>query len=130
MRLFHLGLGLVFPLIFWACEPSGPNPVPPPSQITEDALSYEGQKVRLTKHARCRMDCRTIDLGEVQEILTNGQVNLRKTEPQGKPCPTKALEGRTQRDRQKLRIVVGTCEGDYRIVTVIDLENKYECTCD
>jgi hypothetical protein len=39
-----------------------------------------------------------------------------------------AVEGVTH-DGQKVRIIVGDCSSQASIVTVIDLENDFECEC-
>ncbi len=99
--------------------------------FTERDLKYKGQSIKITHHARCRMGCREIEALEIQEIINKKQINPRKTNynpPAGK-CPSIAYEGRTSRDQQKLRIILGECEDKPIIITVIDLENKYQCNC-
>lgn len=93
-----------------------------------DEISYKGKKIILTKHAKCRMGCREIDAYEVGEILDNGRINQRKSSPNGKPCPTYSLEGQS-RDGQRVRVVIADCRDIVKIITVIDLDNKYECSC-
>lgn len=94
-------------------------------------LQHKGKSVKITHHAQCRMDCRTIDVGEIQEVIDQKQINIYKSKPNpsaGK-CPSYAYEGRTKRDQQRLRIIVGECEDRPIIITVIDLENDYQCSC-
>ena len=93
------------------------SPKPGPSN-----LRYKGKTVILTKHAVCRMDCRALDLQEVQEVLDKGKVNERKSDRQASPCGTLALETRT-RDGQMARVVIADCAEQTKIVTVIDLDN-------
>lgn len=103
----------------------------PSKSFTEKDLTFEGRQIKLTHHARCRMDCRTIDVAEIQEIINKKQINQRKSKPNppaGK-CPSYAYEGRTGRDNQRLRIILGECEDAPIIITVIDLENEYQCNC-
>lgn len=106
-----------------------PNIPIPAKEFKERNLEYNGKQVALTHHARCRMDCRKIDAFEIQEVINQGRINHRKTKP-AKPgkCPTIAYEGMT-RDQQSVRVIVGDCEDDPIIITVIDLGNKYNCTC-
>ena len=99
--------------------------------FTENDLRFHQKPVILTKHARCRMDCRHIDASEIQEMLTNGVVNKRKS-GQSKDeatCPTQAIEGKTH-DNQTVRIVVAECDTKAKIVTVIDLKNDFKCSCE
>lgn len=107
---------------------TGPNNGGQRQNEQPEQLSYQGKRLRLTQHAKCRMDCREIDAAEIQEIINKNQVNLKKTDPNGKPCPTVAYEGRS-RDNQRIRVIVGNCADDAKVVTVIDLENDYKCTC-
>ncbi len=91
-------------------------------------LNYRGKDMVLTKHAKCRMGCRFIDAYEVNEVLKNGKINKRKSNPNDKPCPTYSLESRT-RDGQMVRAVVAECDNVVKLITVIDLDNHYKCHC-
>lgn len=84
--------------------------------------------IRYSNHARCRMDCREITEAEVKNILEKGKINYSKSDLKDKPCPTYALEGISD-DRQKIRVVVGNCENEAVVITVIDLENEHACDC-
>ena len=82
-----------------------------------------------TKHARCRMDCRHITEGEIKEILTENNINARKSDANGKPCPTYSYEGYSH-EHQHLRIVIAKCDDRaWKVVTCIDLGNEFECNC-
>lgn len=90
--------------------------------LTDHELVY-------TKHATCRMDCRDIDKSEVLHILQNGKTNWQKSNENDKPCPSYALEGNTE-DGQHVRIVFADCNNATKVITTIDLENKYDCYCE
>lgn len=106
-----------------------------PRQVTDDAdvgeqiLTYHGKDVILTRHAKCRMGCRYISKKEVGEVLEKGKINKRKSNPNDPRCPTVALEQVTS-DGQTVRIIVADCKKVAKLVTVIDLKNKYNCVCD
>lgn len=95
---------------------------------TQNHPKPKNKKISYTKHARCRMECRMVSESEVEDILENGRINRSKSDPADKPCPTEALEGRSA-DGQQLRVVVARCEETDKIVTVIDLETDFTCTC-
>jgi len=84
--------------------------------------------IEYTKHAKCRMECRKISDAEVKEIMQNGSINYRKSNVKAKPCPSYALEGRTS-DDQRVRIVFGQCDEKTKVITVIDLETDWSCSC-
>jgi len=108
-------------------EPAAPIAA---KEFTEKDLSYKGKKAVVTRHARCRMDCREIDAFEIQEVIDQDNINYRKNKPaKAGKCASIAYEG-TTRDRQHVRVIVGECDRDPIIITVIDLGNKYNCTCD
>lgn len=107
--------------IITACEPKSP----PPSQ---EARGTEVRQLVYTKHARCRMQCRHIDETEIREILDEGNINTRKSDPTDKPCPTYAYEGYSH-DNQHLRIVIARCNDVEKVVTCIDLDNEFQCNC-
>ncbi len=91
------------------------------SQLTDNQISY-------TDHAICRMACREITHKEVEYILKNGQVNWDKSDKNDQPCPSYALEGKTK-DGQFVRIVFADCASSTRVITAIDLNNEYKCSC-
>ena len=82
-----------------------------------------------TQHAKCRMECRHITQEEVKDIMQNGNINYRKSEASGMPCPTYALEGYTHKYNQHLRIIFAQCDNKTKVVTCIDLDVDYECHC-
>jgi hypothetical protein len=84
-------------------------------------------KYYFTKHARCRMKCRHISQEEVKEIVQRADVNYKKSELDAPEGPKYALEGVTSGDKQHLRIIVAPKKRHLTIVTVIDLENEWEC---
>src|SRR5512137_2583221 len=84
-----------------------------------------------TKHARCRMECRHITQKEVKEIVRKAEVNYRKSDLQATQGPKYALEGYTSKDRQHIRIIVAPRQKHLSIVTVIDLDEDWNCpSCD
>jgi len=80
-----------------------------------------------TKHARCRMDCRSITQKEVKEIVRKADVNYNKSDLNAAQGPKYALEGYTSRDRQHIRVIVAPKQKHLSIVTVIDLDKDWEC---
>ncbi|WP_207513831.1 DUF4258 domain-containing protein [Longitalea luteola] len=93
-----------------------------------DVINRHPDRLIYTKHARCRMNCRHIDEAEVQEILQEGRINYRKSEPAGRPDPKFALEG-TTRDGQDVRIIFAPSKRGMVVITVIDLETDWSCNC-
>lgn len=84
--------------------------------------------LKYTRHARCRMACRHVTEVEVVEILENGRVNTEKSNPHDEPCPTYALEGYSE-EGQHLRVVFAPCEDTTSVVTCIDLDKDWSCSC-
>jgi hypothetical protein len=82
----------------------------------------------LTKHARCRMDCRHIDESEIKEILQGGNINYSKSDPDGKPDPKYAVEGKTH-DGQQVRVIFAPSKRGMVVITVIDLKEEWKCAC-
>ena len=80
-----------------------------------------------TKHARCRMECRSITQKEVKEIVRKAEVNYAKSELDAAQGPKYALEGTTTQDKQHVRIIVAPKQKHLSIVTVIDLDKDWEC---
>jgi len=80
-----------------------------------------------TKHARCRMTCRSITQKEVKEIVRKADVNYTKSELDAARGPKYAVEGYTSKDRQHIRVIVAPKQRHLSIVTVIDLDKEWEC---
>ncbi|MEQ1677157.1 MAG: DUF4258 domain-containing protein [Chitinophagaceae bacterium] len=81
-----------------------------------------------SNHAKCRMQCRKISQAEVEEIMKEGTINYNKSDLQNARCPRYAVEGRTN-DDQRVRIVYAQCNDKTVVVTVIDLETDFKCSC-
>jgi hypothetical protein len=84
--------------------------------------------IEYTEHAKCRMECRHISQAEVEEIMQDGKVNYYKSDLNAHPCPAYALEGVTK-DNQRVRIVFGQCDEKTKVITVIDLDRDWSCSC-
>lgn len=74
------------------------------------------------------MDCRKISATEVEEIMQEGKINYNKSDLQNARCPRYAVEGVTE-DNQRVRIVYAQCNETSTVVTVIDLETEFACSC-
>ena len=81
-----------------------------------------------SNHAKCRMECRKISQAEIEEIMQNGKVNYNKSDIQNSRCPRYAVEGVTA-DNQEVRIVFAQCNEKTTVVTVIDLDREWSCSC-
>ncbi|HJS54256.1 MAG TPA: DUF4258 domain-containing protein [Chitinophagaceae bacterium] len=81
-----------------------------------------------SNHARCRMECRRISQAEVEEIMQEGKINYNKSDLQNVRCPRYAVEGITN-DNQKVRIVFAQCNDKTVVVTAIDVETEWTCSC-
>ncbi len=132
-KLLYFFIGLLFLLA--ACDEksniqdyNNGKDIPARKNFSDNDLKYNGQSVKLTKHGSCRMDCRKLDAYEIQEVISKGRINRRKSNPNSKPCPTVVYEGKTS-DGQSARVVLGTCENDIKVVTVIDLGQDWQCSC-
>ncbi len=82
----------------------------------------------LTKHARCRMQCREITEEEIKEILHDGNINYNKSDLNDNRGATYALEGYSH-EHQHLRIVFAPKQNELIVVTCIDLDKEWQCDC-
>lgn len=81
-----------------------------------------------TRHARCRMQCRSITQAEVEGVMKDGRINYRKSNVKANPCPLYAVEGYTA-DNQHVRVVFAQCNEKTKVVTCIDLDKEWQCDC-
>lgn len=82
----------------------------------------------LTKHVKCRMNCRNITEEEIKEILKDGRLNKAKSGIGSKGDSTFALEGYSH-ENQHIRVVVAPESDGLVIITCIDLEREWPCDC-
>jgi hypothetical protein len=110
---------------FWfliACRTVSPGPAGDP------VADMRGRPIELTRHARCRMECRHIDRGEVEHVLATGTLEPGRSRDDGR-CPSHALRG-TDSEGGPLRVVFAACPTKTRVVTAIDLDDDFPCACD
>ena len=82
----------------------------------------------LTKHIKCRMDCRHISEDEIKEIIKNGKINYNKSGIGTKGDSTFALEGFSH-ENQHIRVVVAPENDGLVLITCIDLDKEWPCNC-
>lgn len=97
-------------------------------EYPEGKLDRYATQLIYTKHAKCRMDCRDITEEEIAHILRYGEINMSKSEPDGKPDPKFAVEGYGN-DRQHLRVIFAPSSRGMVVITCIDLEKEWKCDC-
>jgi hypothetical protein len=93
-----------------------------------DPIDRHAAHLILTRHARCRMDCRHITEKEIREVLEKGEINYKKSEPNSHPDPKYALEGYT-REGQHLRVIFAPSDRGLVVITCIELGVEWQCDC-
>lgn len=114
--LIVLGFFLVFILKQWK-EPS-----------QHELFDRHPASIIYTKHALCRMDCRHISKEEIGEIIDKGVINLNKSNRNGRPCPTYALQGITS-SGDDIRVIFAQCATETKVITCYNLKQDFECHC-
>ena len=99
-----------------------------PATSREKGFDRRVSYLEYSNHAKCRMQCRKITQAEVEEIMKDGKINYNKSDLQNARCPRYAVEGVTV-DDQKVRIVYAQCNEKTEVVTVIDLNTDWTCSC-
>ena len=82
----------------------------------------------LTKHVKCRMNCRHITEPEIKEVIHNGNVNYSRSGEGNKGDETYALEGYSS-EHQHIRVVVAPENDGLVVITCIDLDKEWPCNC-
>jgi len=123
---------------WWKSAPVPPSPGSRPvvvpgnngtAAINNEVINRHSH-LEYTKHAICRMGCRQVTPTEVEEILAMGKINMEKSNPTDRPCPTYALEGYSS-EGQHLRVVFAPCDAsNAKVITCIDLDKDWSCHCD
>ena len=124
-----LSAGLLVLLLFLAgCEQAASRQEPGSRSETAEPIDRHAAHLILTRHARCRMDCRHITEKEIREILEKGEINYNKSEPESRPDPKYALEGYTD-EGQHLRVIFAPSERGLVVITCIELGVEWQCDC-
>jgi len=109
-----------------------PSEILAPNKISTQATQLNRNPAQLaySKHARCRMDCRDINQSEVKSLLKSGIINFQKSDlSAANICKRRyAVEGKSN-DGQHIRLIVASCATTTTVITVIDLEKEWTCTC-
>ena len=111
----------------------GPSPKiekqDPAANINRDhGFDRRTSYLKYSDHAKCRRDCRYISQEEVEGIMQEGKINYNKSDVKNARCPRYAVEGITN-DYQRVRIVFAQCNESTTVVTVIDLDTEFACSC-
>jgi hypothetical protein len=60
--------------------------------------------------------------------MNRGIINLAKSDPRDRPCPTYALQGETG-DGESVRIIFAQCPAETKVITCYNLHKEFECHC-
>lgn len=94
-----------------------------------DSLSFQRDNpIIYTPEARCEMNCQSIFSPAVEEVIRNGALNAKASDPDAAPCPIFVLEG-TSKQKAHIRVVIATCENELRIMSCTDLDQNTSCDC-
>ena len=96
--------------------------------IQREEFDRSPSHIYYTKHALCRMNCRHISRADIEEIMEKGIINVNKSNKYDRPCPTFALQGRTD-NGESLRVIMAQCREETRIITCYNLAEEFECHC-
>lgn len=94
----------------------------------KEAFDRSVKELRYTRDARCRMECRRINEGEIKEIMKKGIINFSRSDRRGLPCPTFALQGRTGKGAH-IRVYFLQCAEATTVVDCYNLGRDAECAC-
>jgi len=97
-------------------------------QTQKTGLDRSIDELVISKHAKCRMECRDVTKEEIKAVLKKGTINYSKTDLNDKRGPSYAVEGYGD-DRQYLRIVFAPKNNKLVVVTCIDLDKEWQCDC-
>ncbi len=107
--------------LLWSCASQGP------ADAADPVAAMRAKPLTITRHARCRMDCRKFADREVEQFLAEAEWVPERTRLDGE-CPSHALEGTTY-DGQRARMVFAACADQTKLVTAIDLGKDWPCAC-
>jgi hypothetical protein len=100
----------------------------PTGSNAADANFRDTSAIILTRHAKCRMNCRDISLQEIKDIMVNGKENPAKSRPGKKGDITYAIDGYSS-DDQHIRIILAVEKSKVILITCVDLDRKWNCSC-
>ncbi len=89
---------------------------PGPADDTSVLAALAAQPLSMTDHARCLLHCREISLEEVRSAIKNGRIAAGQSDAEDCPCPTWTVVDDTDSTRPALRVVLGACETETRLI--------------
>ena len=109
---------------------SHPLAVEAVEDFTENDLRIKGNRLSISSNGRCTMNCQKINCAEIQEIIDQENIDHSSSDDlvSSGECPKVVYEGATK-DKRTIRVEIGNCDEDYKIISVSDLENKDDCDC-
>ena len=84
--------------------------------------------IKLTPLAACRMKCLKVTEQHVREVLREGKIDMKKSQPSQKPCPVYHVTDVTK-DGQKMEFLVQSCKDNIRILSLNNPSKNAACDC-
>jgi len=125
LKLYGVGLALGLALSYALFEGRYPTWLPG-SRVMDDLNRIE---INYSPSSDCILKCANISKGNIQEILSNGDVNFKKSKTKGEIYPSYAVDGETK-DGRSLRVFFLKRDSTYEVTGGVDLKDGRHCDCD
>lgn len=121
--LLYIVLFLALGFLAWYLDFYGHRP-----QTCELHFHHDPSELLLTEHARCRMACRDIDRGTLEDTYQNGELNCDKSGMRDGSYRY-AVEKRDHKG-DIIRIILVEENNHHKVITAIRLDKPDQCECD
>ncbi|MCS7075010.1 MAG: hypothetical protein NZ108_11130 [Bacteroidia bacterium] len=98
------------------------------SQIKQPFRDIGNTPIKVTPLAACRMKCLKVTEEHTREVLREGKIDMKKSQPTQKPCPIYHVSDVTK-DGQKMEFLVQSCKDYIRILSLNNPSKNANCDC-
>ena len=125
LKLYGVGLALGLALSYALFGGRYPTWLPG-SRVMDDLNRFE---INYSSGSDCILKCANISKGNIQEMLSNGDVNFKESKTKGEIYPSYAVDGETK-DGRSLRVFFLKRDSTYEVTGGVDLQDSRNCDCD
>lgn len=94
----------------------------------KEAFDREPPQLQFSDRAECLMNCRGISNEDIEEIMKKGVINFNRSNLRGNPCPSFALQGRTDGGKS-LVVFFSQCPDETTVIGCLTPKDATPCHC-
>jgi hypothetical protein len=94
----------------------------------KEAFDRDPPQLQFSDRAECQMKCRGISKMDIEEIMKKGVINFNRSNRRSSPCPSFALQGRTDGGKS-LVVFFAQCTDETTVIGCFTPKDSTSCHC-